>query len=84
MSYKPTNNIELKPGRRVGNTTRIIDNAIQLLFEDGDIEVRDHYNSHDSNNQLLSMILRRLELEHPDILHYLIIDKKNQIISFRK
>lgn len=50
--------------RRDGNTTRVIDNAIQLLFKHRAILVEDHTKHHSSNKMVFFMILKRLETEH--------------------
>jgi len=59
--------IEEKSGRRVGNTTRQIDYAIQLLFTGHTVVVKDHWykgERRDPNEYLFYRILDRLALEH--------------------
>lgn len=53
--------------RRDGNTTRVIDNAIQLLFKHGSISVQDHHLNYTAGRELFFKILRRLENEHPSV-----------------
>lgn len=53
--------------RRDGNTTRVIDNAIQLLFKHGSIAITDHTLNYVSNRELFFKILKRMESEHPNI-----------------
>ena len=53
--------------RRTGKSTRLIDEYIQVLFNDGVIEVRDHYLSREADNFLTSKIMRRLQSEHPGV-----------------
>jgi len=63
------------PGRRMGNTTRLADLAIQLLFEGKNVLCRDHHEwgaNHDANKRLFDIVMWRLHLEHP----WLIVDKK--------
>ena len=53
--------------RRDGNTTRLIDNAIQILFSGKICVVLDHHEwgkSRMANKHLFDQILRRLEIEH--------------------
>lgn len=54
-------------GRKVGNSTRICDHAIQLLFSGHKIQVQDHFengtNTH-SNKLLFTKIMNRLYDEH--------------------
>jgi hypothetical protein len=53
--------------RRDGNTTRLIDNAIQILFRGDICVVRDHCddgNNDHANLDLFERILKRLESEH--------------------
>jgi len=57
----------IQTGRRVGNTTRIADNAIKLLFSGKKVIVHDH--AHKArlahpNNYLMDMIRSRLKFEH--------------------
>lgn len=54
----------IKPGRRVGNTTRITDNAIQLLFSGNIVVVNDHYGNRQADEYLAKEILRRLSQSH--------------------
>ena len=54
----------IKPGRRVGNTTRIVDNSIQLLFSGKRVQVVDHVHNIGVDKYLLDQILRTLELIH--------------------
>jgi len=50
--------------RRYGNTTRMIDAYIQLLFKEGEILVRDHHGTIDSTKLLVSRLRTRLKHEH--------------------
>jgi len=53
--------------RRDGNTTRLVDNAIQILFNGDICVVLDHYEMgrhKNANKHLFDAILRRLEIEH--------------------
>jgi menaquinone-dependent protoporphyrinogen IX oxidase len=54
-------------GRRMGNSTRIADHAIQQLFKGYEVYVQDHHQNgrhQDANKFLLKQILRRLSMEH--------------------
>lgn len=62
-----TEGVKLTPDRRSGNTTRIVDNAIQLLFGHGWIKVEDHYTSRNADRLLMDRILGRLYHEHPGV-----------------
>lgn len=53
--------------RRAGNTTRIVDNAIQLLFEGECIRCEDHHNTRKSHCDLFVLVERRMNLEHPRV-----------------
>lgn len=53
--------------RRSGNTTRLIDAAIQILFDGNACVVRDHYKAgldRDANMMLFRKITERLRREH--------------------
>ena len=70
--------------RRDGNTTRLIDNAIQILYSGKVCVVLDHYDDgkyRNSNKLLFEAILKRLTIEHR--LYYLIKDKKIRINKSR-
>lgn len=60
--------VKIMPGRRVGNTSRIADNAVQLLFSGAIVMVVDHYSGGDniallnSDNYLMGLIEDRLSL----------------------
>jgi hypothetical protein len=59
------NNVNLiKPGRRVGNTTRLLNYYIEELFTKGEIVVKDHHNSYVISKVLFNKIIKRLEFEH--------------------
>lgn len=54
-------------GRRQGNTTRLVDSAIQDLFSGAKIKVLDHYDNGQNskaNLTLYNKILDRLNFEH--------------------
>lgn len=58
-----------------GNTTRLVDHAMQLLFQGYRVVVRDHEeggNSSVLNEQLYRLILRRLHAEHT----YYLLERK--------
>lgn len=50
--------------RQTGNSTRLVDHAIQLLFENRTILVRDHCNIKEAHDNLYDRVLRRLQFEH--------------------
>jgi len=69
--------LTLIPGRKVGNTTREVDNAIDMLYEGYIIEARDHYalgGDRKANEMLLERILKRLLFEHQVDLNRVKVD----------
>ena len=52
------------PGRRTGNTTRIIDSCVQDFFIKGKCIVKDHYGTRESSVRVFGLVLKRLESEH--------------------
>ena len=60
---------EQKRERRSGNTTRLVDNAIQILFNNQICIVEDHWTSTNNtiNSYLLNIIINRLKNEHPNV-----------------
>lgn len=78
------NNYIINSGRRVGNTRRQVDVAIDLLFKDFTIKVEDHYREgkcKSANYLLLDIIIYRLRLENKSNKQTLIIfsDEKGEI-----
>lgn len=74
--------------RCTGRTTRLIDKAIQTLFNKGKCYVIDHYYGNRGRNKLhdnnvLSRAYNRLLIEHSHIKDRLIIDEYNQTIEIK-
>lgn len=58
---------DIRKGRKVGNTTRQKDFAIDKLFQGYVVVVRDHYNNGEcrkANEALFRLLLERLDEEH--------------------
>ena len=70
--------------RRTGRTTRIIDNAIQKLFEDGEITVRDHYGTRQADERVFFIIIDRLEREHGITKDMLELNKSRHLIKLKR
>ena len=59
-------------GRMVGNSTRQVDLAIQLLFKGYIVKVLDHWENgehRDANKDLFDRVLKRLHSEHGRIFY---------------
>lgn len=69
--------------RQIGNSTRLIDNAIQIIFSGYICVIRDHVNNNRTNQFLFDKIMGRLESEHRGSVHRLNIDKSNLEISLK-
>jgi len=50
--------------RRSGRTTRLIDEAVQALFNNGSVVVYDHHPTKRADERLFEMLLERLSREH--------------------
>ena len=64
-----TDGVNIKGGRRFGNTTRIIDNTIQQLFDGKKVAIKDYPDSgklHDTE-RLAQRIMSRIISEHKNI-----------------
>jgi len=73
--------------RRDGNTTRLIDKAIQIIFSGDICVVRDHAKSGSDfycNKELMKKIMKRLQQEHDIEFNYLVIDFDHLEISLKK
>lgn len=63
-------NVDIRTYRAAGNTTRVIDNAVQILFDVGEVTIRDHFKTDDKrtarivNEGVFYKFLKRLEFEH--------------------
>lgn len=71
--------------RRSGQTTRLADGYIQILFKEGRIVAWDHYGSNAATIRLCEIIMRRLELEHGiNVNNYLHVNRIKFIITLKK
>lgn len=50
--------------RMTGRSTRLIDEYIQTLFNEGSVKVRDHHFTRHSDKFLFDRVVRRLKNEH--------------------
>jgi len=69
--------------RKTGTTTRLIDHAIQIIFNGKACVVRDHHmygRNRQANNDLCFRILRRMEFEHHISSKDLIVDPNTPTI----
>lgn len=60
----------IAPGRRMGNTTRAIDHAVQLLFMGHRVRIEDpwEWGGHDNaNKDMFRRVLNRMNREHAPI-----------------
>lgn len=69
--------------RQIGNTTRLVDTAIQIIFSGYICVVKDHVNNRKMNEFLFHKILKRLEMEHSGSFNKINIDKINLEISLK-
>jgi hypothetical protein len=51
-------------GRATGQTTRLIDAAIQTLFTTGEVKPRDHVDRRANHKMVYELVVARLKLEH--------------------
>ena len=61
---KPKYRILYSPGRRVGNTTRLVDMFIQDFFTKGECQIYDHYGTRQAHERVFKLVLGRLKIEH--------------------
>jgi len=61
----PEKNETIQGGRRSGRTTRLVDKAIQDLFNEGVSHIEDHFDSKVSHDLLFDKVVRRLKSELP-------------------
>lgn len=50
--------------RRSGRTTRIVDDAIQELFQDKSVFIVDHHGTAESSYNATYIFMKRLKIEH--------------------
>jgi len=65
----PLDHVVISEGRRKGNTTKIADKIIQLLFEGHTVAVLDHVKNgcaSDNNKRLFGIVINRLKKEHAE------------------
>lgn len=51
--------------RQTGRTIRLADEAVQTLFKEGFVFIRNHYDNRKSHEMLFDLVARRLQREHP-------------------
>jgi len=69
-----------KAGRRVGNTTRLIDMFIQDFFNTGKCQIYDHFNTRASRERAFKLVMQRLYNEHFIKEKDILLDRNNLII----
>lgn len=67
--------------RRSGRTTRIIDQAIQDLFNNGSTLVLDHHRTEKMDERTFKIFLKRLHNEHQIVENHLIIDYDSLLVK---
>ncbi len=67
------NEVKLSPKRRDGNTTRIINNAIEQLFNGKKVVVKDYPENYslERSELLFKRILKRIKSEHPQAMSFI-------------
>lgn len=67
--------------RRSGNTTKLIDYYVQLLFSEREItDVKDHHDTQVAHDYLFRKIVDRLAFEHPYVYSKADINYKRRFI----
>jgi hypothetical protein len=96
-NYKLANQQSMNPliiisARKVGNTTRQVDAAIQELFNTGKVKIIDHAHEEDeisgcamneAQNHLLSKLFGRLSTEHNFTKHDIEYNAKTKILKLK-
>lgn len=70
--------------RETGKTTRIIDTAVQELFDKGEVTIWDHtsFSEHpQARMNTLEKTLKRISFEHPKVFKSLKVDRKKYMIK---
>jgi len=83
IKFVHTLQMAVQPGRRVGNTTRQIDFAVQQILTDKLCVCFDHHQygrNRLSNERLQKLIVNRIAIEHQDIISRLHYDKEDLIV----
>jgi hypothetical protein len=70
--------------RRSGQTTRLIDEAIQTLFTEGTVRIVDHHGTRMASELMFQTFMRRLSLEHRGMYDQCLIDKKRLEVTLLK
>jgi len=71
---------------RTGNSTRLIDLAIQLLYKGKEVLVKDDYKDgtgDEMNRYLLNKIVKKLEIEHHPVAGSLTINKSKNSLCLK-
>ncbi len=68
--------------RLTGRSTRLVDDAIQILFTFGEVIIVDHHGTRESNERLFMRVERRLQAEHPG-KEFEILNKQSLTIKLK-
>lgn len=74
--------VTLKSGRRKGNSTRVVDNAIQIIFDGGVCICEDTWEcgqNRMANVSVYERIIKRLENEHQSVFKDRILLDRNKL-----
>jgi len=69
--------------RQTGRSTRLADDYIQELFENGHVKIRDHIDIREMHKELFRKIINRLESEHHNCSYSFEINNQNFAIKLR-
>ena len=69
-----------KQGRRVGNTTRLIDMFVQDFFNKKECKIYDHYGTRQASQRVFNLVLQRLNQEHNIQKQDVFLDRNRLII----
>lgn len=69
--------------RKTGQTTRQANEAIETLFKEGEVIIKDHGNSKWADNNLMYIIVGRLDREHGGLSLYS-FDRANNKITIKQ
>jgi hypothetical protein len=73
----------MEGSRKSGRTTRLIDKAIQDLFNNGNVKIADHHDTLKMHRYLFDRVVFRLHNEHFGIFKDLIIELRSLTIKFK-
>jgi hypothetical protein len=76
--------VDIRPQRRCGNTTRIIDNAIQIVYSGNICQFEDHHTKGNALDKIFTRFVDRLNYQDDGIIDLLDVDRIKHTVAIKE